>query len=197
MNNKLIETHPFPPFLPKQAKVLMMGTFPPPENKWCMPFFYPNYINDMWRIMGIIFFDDKNHFIDLNNKICKEEEIRAFANTLGLALSDTGYKAHREKGNASDKYLDIVEARNIRELLDQIPECTIILTTGEKAMEIACKQFDELSVPKMGGHITVNYNGRSVDIYRMPSSSRAYPLKIEKKADIYRVPLMKVFNLKE
>lgn len=197
MNSKLVETHPFPPFLPKHAKVLMMGTFPPPQNKWCMPFFYPNYINDMWRIMGIIFFNDKNHFIDLNNKICKEKEIRDFATTIGLALSDTGYKAHREKGNASDKYLDIIEAKNIRELLDQIPECTIILTTGEKAMEIACKQFNILSVPKMGDHITVNYNGRSVDIYRMPSSSRAYPLKIEKKADIYRIPLMKVFNLKE
>ena len=27
-----------------------------------MPFYYPNWINDFWRIMGLIFFGDRNHF---------------------------------------------------------------------------------------------------------------------------------------
>ena len=28
-SNEVVETRPFPPFLPKNATVMMMGTFPP------------------------------------------------------------------------------------------------------------------------------------------------------------------------
>ena len=41
----------------------MLGSFPPKEDKWSMRFFYPNWINDMWRIMGYIFYNDKEYFI--------------------------------------------------------------------------------------------------------------------------------------
>ena len=59
-----METHPFKPFLPKSARVLMLGTFPPKREKWCMDFFYPNAINDMWRIFGLAFFGDRDFFWD-------------------------------------------------------------------------------------------------------------------------------------
>ena len=45
--NLPIESHPFPPFLPDGARVLMLGTFPPKPNRWAMEFFYPNKTNDM------------------------------------------------------------------------------------------------------------------------------------------------------
>ncbi|MEE1122607.1 MAG: hypothetical protein UHU06_03520, partial [Acinetobacter pseudolwoffii] len=54
-----IETHPLPPFLPPNAKLLMLGSFPPPATRWKMNFYYPNYQNDMWRIFGLIFFQNK------------------------------------------------------------------------------------------------------------------------------------------
>ena len=50
-----IETHPLAPFLPVNAKLLMLGSFPPPKERWKMDFYYPNYQNDMWRIFGLIF----------------------------------------------------------------------------------------------------------------------------------------------
>ena len=37
-----LEHHPFNPILPPQAKVVMMGTFPPTDEKRCMEFHYPN-----------------------------------------------------------------------------------------------------------------------------------------------------------
>lgn len=58
-----MEEHPFEPFLPEHAQLLMLGTFPPAPKRWCMPFYYPNYQNDMWRIFGICFFGDKTHFL--------------------------------------------------------------------------------------------------------------------------------------
>ena len=53
---KNIELHPFEPFLPKGAKLLMLGTFPPSEKRWCMKFYYPNFTNDMWKIFGLCYF---------------------------------------------------------------------------------------------------------------------------------------------
>ena len=47
-----IETRPFPPFLPKKATVMMMGTFPPEQSKRAMEFHYPNFQNDMWRVLA-------------------------------------------------------------------------------------------------------------------------------------------------
>lgn len=56
------ESHPFEPFLPKNARLLMLGTFPPAEKRWSMKFYYPNFTNDMWRIFGICFFGKKDFF---------------------------------------------------------------------------------------------------------------------------------------
>ena len=46
----VIEEHPLQPFLPTGARVLFLGSFPPPREKWSMEFFYPNFINDFWRV---------------------------------------------------------------------------------------------------------------------------------------------------
>ena len=43
-----------------------------------MHFFYPNFINDMWRIFGLVFFADKTHFVDEPNKTFKLDELRTF-----------------------------------------------------------------------------------------------------------------------
>ena len=101
-----IETHPLTPFLPGNAKLLMLGSFPPPQNRWKMNFYYPNYQNDMWRIFGLIFFSDKNHFLDLPNKRFKEQQIRDFLTEIGIAIFDTAYQVKRLQGNASDKFLE-------------------------------------------------------------------------------------------
>ena len=73
-----VEYHPLRPFLPANAKVLFLGSFPPQRKRWCMDFYYPNYINDHWRIEGEVFFGDRNRFVDLEQKRFKIEEIVAF-----------------------------------------------------------------------------------------------------------------------
>ena len=69
-----VEYHPLHPFLPENAKVLFLGSFPPQRKRWCMDFYYPNFINDHWRIEGQIFFGDKNHFVDLEAKRFKIDD---------------------------------------------------------------------------------------------------------------------------
>ena len=70
-----IETHPFDPFLPENARLLMLGTFPPAEKRWAMKFYYPNFTNDMWRIFGICFFGDKMHFVRQQEKTYDQDAI--------------------------------------------------------------------------------------------------------------------------
>lgn len=183
---KMIETHPFPPFLPSNAKLLMLGSFPPPRNRWKMDFYYPNFNNDMWRIFGLVFFGDKNHFIDVTGKYFKEAQIRDFLHDKGIAIYDTAYQVRRLQNNAADKFLQIVQPVDLTALLAQIPDCRHIITTGELATQILLSQLPEhTAVPKIGQSSRAEFLGRNLCLHRLPSSSRAYPLALEKKAAAY------------
>lgn len=129
------EKHPFQPFLPEGARILFLGSFPPQEHRWCMSFYYPNWINDFWRIMGILFFGDREHFCMPGEKRFDEAAIREFCTREGLAFYDT-----------------------------------------------ACE------VPAVGAFVDVAgvAQVQALRFWRMQSTSRAYPLSLEKKAEEYR-----------
>lgn len=196
LNNTIkIETHPFEPFLPDGAVVLMLGTFPPKPERWSMEFYYPNRINDMWRIMGLIFFGDKNHFWIEEEKRFDLQLLKAFLTEKKIALYDTATRVRRLKDNASDKFLDIVETINLDKFFKARPTIRVIVTAGEKATGVIAEKAG-VEVPKTGEvvHCTCpshvledgDLSVHTFDLYRMPSSSRAYPLSLEKKADAYR-----------
>lgn len=179
-----VEQHPLKPFLPANARLLMLGSFPPQQKRWCMDFYYPNFINDMWRIVGQVFFGDRNHFVDVAAKRFRKEMIVDFLNERGIALYDTATSIRRLQDNASDKYLEVVEPTEVRGLLRQIPHCRAIVTTGQKATDTLCETFD-VQAPTVGSYSPFQLEERPMRLYRMPSSSRAYPLSLEKKAVFY------------
>ena len=182
-----IETRPFPPFLPKKATVMMMGTFPPAAEKRAMEFHYPNFQNDMWRVYGLIFFNDKDHFRKGDEKAFDPEKIKAFLDQKGIASCPTVYKAIRGHGNASDAFLEVVEPVNLKDVLGQVPDVAHICTTGGKATEILlCLLPEKVKLPKTNETINFVYDGRELSLTRLPSTSRAYPLSLVKKAEAYR-----------
>ncbi|MCD8030441.1 MAG: uracil-DNA glycosylase family protein [Bacteroides sp.] len=179
------EIHPLQPFLPANARLLMLGSFPPQRKRWSMEFYYPNLNNDMWRIFGLVFFGDKNYFLREDQKAFQPDKLRDFLTRKGVAIFDTARSIRRLQDNASDKFLEVVEPTNIGELLDQIPLCQAIVTTGQKATDTLRVQFD-VEKPKVGHYTEFHYKDRVMRLYRMPSTSRAYPLALEKKAVFYR-----------
>lgn len=193
MANKIVESHPLEPFLPSNAILLMLGSFPPQKKRWSMDFFYPNLQNDMWRIFGLIFFNDKDHFLTSDKKAFDKERIIQFLSEKGIALYDTASAVKRLQDNASDKYLEIVEPTDVSLLLKQLPLCRGIAVTGQKASDTLCSEM-EIQQPPVGGQTEFDCNNQHLKLYRMPSSSRAYPLKIEKKAEIYRL-MFKQLNM--
>lgn len=181
-NTDISEMHPLSPFLPEGAKVLILGSFPPPSKRWSMDFYYPNMQNDMWRIMGLVFFDDKNHFI--TGKSFDKERLEEFLTEKKIALSDTAHKIIRLQGNASDNFLQVVEPVDLYTLLARIPDCYTIVTTGQKATDTLLSLINA-GAPRVGEYVDFIYEGRQMRLWRMPSSSRAYPKPLAEKAKIY------------
>ena len=189
MEEHEIELRPFPPFLPPHATVLMMGSFPPAAEKRAMEFHYPNFQNDMWRVYGLVFFGDAMHFQRGEEKAFDAEKIKAFLTERGIGSCPGVRRAIRTHGNASDAYLKVVETVELPEILEKIPQCRRICTTGGKATEILLALLEtEVKAKdfKTGTTITARCGDRDLLVTRLPSTSRAYPMKLEKKAEAYR-----------
>lgn len=151
-----------------------------------MEFFYPNKTNDFWRVMGLIFFGDRDALWDKANNRFDLEAIKALLNRERIALWDTGMTVRRLKGNASDKFLEIVEPIDLAALLDKHPSITQVITTGEKATGIIASQA-HINVPAIGAPVECQVGPHTMILWRMPSTSRAYPLALEKKTEAYRM----------
>lgn len=170
-----------------------------------MDFFYPNFTNDMWRIMGTVFFGNRHFFEKEGERRFDRDAIIRFCTTEGIAIYDSATEVRRLKDNASDKFLEIVSPTDMHALLASIPECRAIVTTGEKASEAVAAQLG-CGIPPTGGCVSISLQtacasraeepaaydekGNSLQamklkFYRMPSSSRAYPLALDKKAEAY------------
>ena len=192
MNNEqiAIERHPWPPFIPAGARYLFLGTFPPQEHRWSMPFFYPNRTNDFWRIMGLIFLGNRDALWEAEQGRFNLDAIKSLLNREHIGLWDTGMAVRRLKGNASDKFLEIVEPIDLATLLDENPTISHIITTGEKATGVIAVQAG-VEMPSIGAPVACRVGCHAVTLWRMPSSSRAYPLSLDKKAEAYK----KIFSL--
>ena len=187
-NIQPIEQHPWEPFIPEGARILIMGTFPPGAHRWSMDFYYPNPTNDFWKIMGLIFLGNPDALRDSSGRKYDVDAVKTLMTEKHIALNDTARRVRRLKGNASDKFLEIIEPVPLFELLAAMPDCNAVATTGEKAAGVIA-ELTSTPLPRMGEMIT-DENG--LMIFRMPSTSRAYPLALQKKADYYADMFRKV-----
>lgn len=189
------ETHPLPPFLPPNARLLMLGSFPPPQNRWKMNFYYPNFQNDMWRVFGLVFFGNKDYFVDTSTKTFREQAIRDFLTEKGIAIYDTAYQIQRLQGNAADKFLKVIQPIDLEKILTKIPACHHLLTTGDLATQTLLSLLPEPTIaPKINQSSHAVFAGRKLYWHRLPSTSRAYPLALAQKAQAYADLLTTLFQ---
>jgi len=191
----IIEEHPFPFFPSNKAKWLFIGTFPPEKRRWAIEFFYPNfYGNDMWNIFGKIFFQDKNHFVDILKNTTKEKTKEAIEELLRkehIAMHNVAKKIVRLKGNASDKNLGIKEWINIEETIRELPDLQYIVATGGRALKeivglLSKGEVGKIKSPKIGEYVSFTFENRDLRLYRMPSTSKNYTLALDKKVGAYK-----------
>ena len=173
--------------------MLFLGSFPPQRKRWCMDFYYPNFINDHWRIEGEVFYGNRQHFV--KDKAFDLDAIINHCNQYGIGFYDTATAVRRLKDNASDKFLEVVVPTDIEALVKQMPELKAIVVTGEKAAETICEMLLIPDVPKVNTYVeipsvclhrTEGQGSGYLELYRLPSSSRAYPLAFDKKVEAYK-----------
>lgn len=137
-----------------------------------------------------MFFADRNRFVDEAGKTFLLDDIKSFLNEKGIALYDTATAVRRLQDNASDKFLEVVVPTDVDALLEKLPHCRAVVTTGEKATEVICQMYSIQRLPKVGAYVEIpnlrNADGVQIILYRLPSSSRAYPLAFSKKVEEYR-----------
>ena len=134
---------------------------------------------------GEVFYGDSQRLVDAEHKTFKQADIEALLNRRGIAIFDTATAVKRLSGNASDKDLEVVEKTDIAALLERIPQCHDIVCTGQKSISVLAEDYG-VTIPKMGEYSTFAINGREMRLWRMPSSSRAYPMPLAQKAVYYR-----------
>jgi len=128
--------------------------------------------------------------VDVEAKRFKINEITDFCEKKGIAFFDTSTAIRRLMDNASDKFLEVVQPTDIPALLARLPHLKAIVTTGEKATETICASLQIPQMPKVNTFVsipnTINHEGTQIVLYRLPSSSRAYPLAFDKKVASYQ-----------
>ena len=139
----------------------------------------------MWEIFGLVFFGNSQRLVDAPNNTFRMEDIKALLEERGIAIFDTACAVRRLSGNASDKDLEIVEKTDIPLLLSQIPLCHDIVCTGQKSFSVLTENYG-VPIPTMGTYNEFTLAERPMRLWRMPSSSRAFPMKLEEKATYYR-----------
>lgn len=150
-----------------------------------MDFYYPNIQNDMWRVFGIIFYANKDYFLKTPRQF-DIDKAKAFCLEKGIGMGDTADEIVRLKNNASDKFLEVVRPSNVAEALRSVPSCRAVAVTGQKAMDTLLSVLpSRAQEPPVGGSSSFEIDGRSIFLYRMPSTSRAYPRPLAEKAAEY------------
>ena len=147
----------------------------------------------MWEIFGLVFFDDSQRLVDAEHKTFRKEDIKVLLEERGIAIFDTASTVRRLSGNASDKDLQIVEKTDIPALLSKIPQCHDIVCTGQKSFSVLTEDYG-VPVPQMGTYNEFTIAERPMRLWRMPSSSRAYPMSLAEKQVCYDAPAAQFFR---
>ncbi len=180
------ERHPWGFFLPEGTRLLLLGSFPPARERWSMDFYYPNIQNDMWRVFGMLFYADKDYFLKAPRQF-DIDKAKAFCREKGIGMGDTADEIVRLKNNASDKFLEVVRSSDIVGAIRRVPSCQAIAVTGQKAMDTLLSILPSpVQEPPVGSYTRFAIDGREISLYRMPSTSRAYPRPLAEKAAVYR-----------
>ena len=172
--------HPYEPFLPEYATLLLIGSFPPlslvenlatgPKD---LPFYYGSSRNQMWRIFEQLF-QTSLLFNRADGTRDKDRSLAAIQKTLrehNIAVCDIIKSCRRSRADSGDQHLMLIEAWNIPAFLRERPSIRKLFFTGGKAEELSLRSFPEL----------INFPHQ-----RLISSSPRAIGGLDKKTELYR-----------
>lgn len=124
--------HPYPPYIPKTATKLIVGTLPPPRfttgelKQGDVDFCYGSRDGQLWLILDKIFGLDLK-FETTAEAIAQREH---FLKKRGIGVCDIVASARRDKVDASDIGMQEVELRDLVVILQENSKIDTLLFTG-------------------------------------------------------------------
>ncbi len=80
-----------------------------------------------------------------------------------------------------------MEQADLDAMLRALPECRGVVAAGQLATTLFAQHYGlDIRKMRLGEHRDFTFEGRTISLYREPSSSRAYPMRVEQKAVYYR-----------
>lgn len=171
--DKMIERHPFKPFVPQNSRILILGSFPGKEstqlkrdNDW----FYGASRNQFWRILEIIFGRD----------LSRKEDKQQLFNENKIAITDIVLSCvRRDNKNSDDNLIDKeYNQKAIKEIIaaNQVGK---ILFTSKGVQKEFLKHFGK---------------PEKIELFALPSPSPVYGrLSVQDKALVYKEHLETVW----
>lgn len=159
----MLETHPFPPFVPPGAKYLLVGSFtgkPTPGYDW----YYCIKTNQFWSILEAVY----------HTKLPTQKDKQGLFTKLRLALTDIIYQCERTRGNNLDS--------NLVKIVYNVPAIEKILKENKIQKIFFSSRFVEKKFKKLFPNITAQ-------LTTLPSPSPRFTMKLTDKINRYRALL--------
>ncbi|SFU62633.1 G/U mismatch-specific uracil-DNA glycosylase [Pustulibacterium marinum] len=127
-----LHKHPYPPFIPKDATKLIVGTLPPPRFSTGMlksgdvDFCYGSIDGQLWVILNRIF----QLHLDFETTEKAIQQRKVFLEKHKIGICDMVESAYRAKIDASDIGMQQVTYRNLIGYLRKFPTVDTLLFTG-------------------------------------------------------------------
>lgn len=134
---ELEETHPDWFYDIPEMKCLIVGSFPPHEDKRDFNFYYPNTQNRFWDVLALIAGHELKFFSGddaVKERICIMEKLNVGIQNLGRIIK-------RKGKSASDKDIKIIECYDILNIVENHPSLSTIILTGYSDTNSSYKCF--------------------------------------------------------
>lgn len=121
-----IEEHPFGSYIPQNAKILIIGTFPTHNRNLKFDFYYSGKDNLFWGIIEKVFDHSFSHF----EGVLAVEERKSFLDSKSIGVADMHKLCYRKNNMSTDENLHPIILNDIFLILDEYHSIHRIVLTS-------------------------------------------------------------------
>lgn len=164
---------------------LILGSYPPHEDRRHYQFYYPNKVNRFWNILAGI----KGHVLEHFKGEEAVRERQKLMEDLQIGVHNMGLRISRKGKSAADNDIEILEFQDILGIIHQHRELKRILMPGYSGKSSTVHSFVRYlkehgivaDIPKAithGASFIIHIDGRAIECIALTSTSPRVPITL-------------------